>query len=111
MPKSKNLKYCRKKAGLTQQAFADEIGVSKATVIAWESKKTAIPAPAARRVAERFDIEYADFCDIDLEAHEKGFVPTAGEIESIMKFREISEETKVAIRAAINSAYERKEKA
>lgn len=107
MPKAKNLKYCRHKQGLTQQQLADAIGTTKKTVIAWEGKKSSIPVPNTKRIAEFFGVDYSDFCDIDLEEHERGFVPTAGEIESIMKFREISEETKIAIRAAINAAYER----
>lgn len=110
MPKAKNLKYFRKKAGLTQQAFADEIGVSKATVISWEAKKTAIPAPITKRIAEYFGVEYTDFCDTDLEWREHGFSPTEEEVRTFMRYKDLSAETKAAVLGAINAAYEGKAK-
>ena len=106
MPKAKNLKYCRKKAGMTQQQLADAIGTTKKTVIAWEGKKSSIPVPNTKRIAEYFNVDYADFCDVDLEWRENGFLPTEEEVHSFMRYRDLSPETKAAILGAINAAYE-----
>ena len=107
MPKAKNLKYLRKKEGLTQQQLADVMGTTKKTVIAWEGKKTAIPAPITKRIAEHFGVDYADFCDTDLEWREHGFSPSEEEVQAFMRYKDLSPETKAAVLGAINAAYER----
>ena len=107
MPKAKNLKYLRIKANLTQQDFADEIGVSKATVIAWESRKRAIPVPSAKRIAEYFDLEYEEYCDVDIAMIEASKIQlTETEKRSLAMFRELPENTKMLFRNAIAVAYE-----
>ena len=108
MPKAKNLKYIRREKNLTQQGFADAIGVSRATIIAWETKKRAIPMPSAKKIAAFFGVDYADFCDIDLESvsqiseHEP---PTQHEFQQLIRFRKLSEESKNIFRAALDAAY------
>jgi len=104
MPKAKNLKYCRTKANLTQQAFADAIGASKSTVTAWETKKRAIPVPSAKKIAEFFGIDYTDFCDVDMESLDLSI--TDKEKREIKMFRRLPENTQTAILAAVYSAYD-----
>ena len=105
MPKAKNLKYCRTKANLTQQAFADKIGVSKATINSWENKKRAIPAPNAKRIAEYFGVNYHDFCDVDLEQGDTNLILTSQETEGILMFRALGQVEKDIIRHAIKELY------
>lgn len=110
MPKAKNLKHLRTKANMTQQAFADAIGASKSTVIAWENKKRAIPVPSARRIADYFDLDYAEFCDVDLErldreAKSGHLTFTDAEVQSILMFRQLPDNIKDLIRHAILVEY------
>ena len=105
MPKAKNLKYCRKKANLTQQAFADAIGATKPTVSSCESRKTAIPAPAAKRIADFFGVDYSDFCDIDLEHKDKNLVLSSQEMQELLMFRALGKVEKDIIRHAIRELY------
>ena len=110
MPIAKNIKYCRKRSNLTQQGFADAIGVTKATVISWEAKKTAVPVPSEKRVAGFFGYSFAEFCDIDIE-HLDQQAPgdiklTRQEMQNIEMFRALPENVKELIRYAIATAYE-----
>lgn len=111
MPKAKNLKYLRKRESLTQKAFAEAIGASKSTVIAWESKKSAIPVPTARRIAEYFDVDYSDFCDIDIEKRDKELIGdclehlTHEEMHQLTMFRQLSDTSKHILLAALDGAY------
>lgn len=113
MPKAKNARYLREKAGMTQQQFADAIGVSAATIHNWEAKKRAIPVPNAHRISEYFGVDYVDFCDVDLEllaAKEavEHFTITESEMYALTMFREIPEEIKTMIRHVIACEYDRK---
>ena len=106
MPKAKNLKYLRTKANLTQQDFADEIGVSKATIISWESRKRAIPVPSSRRIASYFGLGYEEYCYVDMELFEQSVDDekirlTASEKKSLLMFRKLPENVKKLIRYAI----------
>lgn len=104
MPKAINLKYLRKKAGLTQKKFADEIGVSTATVNSWEAKKSAIPVPAAKRIAKYFGVTYGDFCDFNLEMIDRNLVdspPTREEVEMIIALRDTPKEFQKKVWAAV----------
>lgn len=112
MPIAKNIKYCRKKAHLTQQAFADAIGTSKATVISWEAKKTAVPVPSAKKVARYFGVGFMEFCDVDMEALDQSLCTetllVAGrEAQNLLMFRTLPEDVKEMIRYTILTAYER----
>lgn len=110
MPKAKNLKYCRKKAGLTQQSLADEIGVSKATVISWESRKTAIPVPSTKMIAKYFGVEYGVFCDDDLERLDRKIKGvdirlSDSEAENLVLFRELPDHVKEWFRYMVRQAH------
>ena len=111
MPKAKNLKYCRKKARLTQSALADALGVTKATIISWENRKHSIPEPSARRISEYFGVDYTDFCDEDFEKiaqdEMNGKVTLTGEeAQTVIKFRKLPPNVKKLLKAAIDVAYE-----
>ena len=111
MPVAKNIRYCRRKANLTQQGLADALGISKATVSSWERKKTAVPVPSAKRVAEFFGVGFLEFCDIDLESLEKETMRplelSDTEVQNILMFRQLPDDIKMMIRFAITSAYSR----
>lgn len=111
MPIAKNIKYCRQKEGLTQQSFADKIGVSKATVVSWESKKTAVPVPSAKMIANYFGVSFNEFCDIDIERLDKKLehgriTLTDDEVKSILMFRQLPGNVQKLIRYAIITSYE-----
>lgn len=101
MPKAKNLRTLRKAANLTQEQFADRIGVSRKTVHEWETRKRAIPMPSTKRIAEFFGIDYHDFCDRDAS---QIIEVTDDEIRQLNRFRQLSETSKAIIRAAIDAA-------
>lgn len=111
MPQAKNLKYCRKKEGLTQSELAEKLGVSKATIISWESRKHAIPEPSARRISELFGVDYIDFCDEDFErsaqaAKRGSIVLTEGEEKAVLMYRKLPPDVKALVTNAIEVAYE-----
>ena len=111
MPIAKNIKYCRKKANLTQQQFADAIGTTKATVISWEKKKTAVPVPSAKRVADFFGVSFIEFCDVDIEKLDTELSSgslkiTESEAQNLLMFRALPDEIKGMIRYTIIFAYE-----
>lgn len=111
MPKAKNLKYCRLKAGLTQQALSDATGFAKSTINAWETKKRSIPRSRTQELADFFGVSYSDFCDEDFEhladLTKQGKVTlTTSETQSILMFRALPPEVKKLIRMAIRVAYE-----
>lgn len=113
MPISKNIKYCRAKHGLSQQSFADVIGVTKSTVLSWEKKRTAVPVPSAKAIASYFGIDFNEFCDIDLEKMDKrlesgDFELTEQETKSILMFRQLPPNVQKLIRHAIVTAYDNK---
>ena len=100
MPKAKNLKTLRKRQNLTQERLADALCVSKSTVIAWEKRKHAIPEPAARRIADFFNVDYHDFCDADMDAQKIAL--TEEEAEDIRAFRKLPKEMQKAVRTIIH---------
>lgn len=107
MPKAKNLKYCRIKAGMTQEKLADALGVTIQTIRSWENKRTAIPVPNTHRLAEFFGVSYADFCDYDLEQRDAGGIEiTVQEKLAIMKYRALPAGAKQMIKQTLDTAYE-----
>lgn len=110
MPFAKNIRYCRNQNKLSQKEFADIIGVAQTTVHSWECRRTFPDYKIARRIAAYFHVPYEEFCDIDLEKRDSdltgGNPLTIDEIQSVLKFRALSSETKAAIRAAISTAYD-----
>lgn len=65
------LKELRKEKGLTQQALADDIGVTKRTYIYWEQGQRDIKSDKAQQLAEYFGVSvgyllgYSDFVSKD----------------------------------------------
>lgn len=111
MPISKNIKYCRQKANMTQQELADALGFTKTTVLSWEKKKTAVPVPSAKIIASYFGIDFTEFCDVDIERRdnelkEDRLALTESEIKSILMFRQLPPNIRKVIRLAIWEEYE-----
>lgn len=50
------LKELRKEKGLSQQALADEIGVSKLTILRWEKGERELKSDKAQQLAEYFGV-------------------------------------------------------
>ena len=109
MPKAMNLKYFRRGRKLSQQKLADELNVTRSTIIAWEKHVHSIPKGASERIAEYFGISYYDFCNVDFEKKDREMMSdgelTHSEIQSVYKFRRLKETTKEIIRATIDAAY------
>ena len=107
MPKAKNLKYLRHKAGLTQEAFAAAAGYAKSTINAWETKKRSMPKNRTLEVCEYFGVSYADFCDEDLEQLDLEYSTplklSAIERQNITAFRKLPADVQNAIRRIILS--------
>ena len=53
------LKELRKQKGLTQQGLADEISVSKITVLRWENEERQIKPEKAQQLADYFGVNVA----------------------------------------------------
>ena len=106
MPKAKNLKYLRKRAALSQQQLADELGVALNTIRSLENKRTAIPRPASLRIANHFNIPYEEFCDTDLElAEASGIRLTDEERRYLTMFRALPAAVQDVINHAIEAYY------
>lgn len=95
---------------MTQEQFAEAFGVSRATVINWETGKTSIPPRATERLAEFFGVTVAEFRDHDqvmidhLLSHGQ-IKLTPEEEQNIAMFRTLPEEVKVGFRHAIYALY------
>ena len=63
---SQNLIRLRKRAGLSQEALAEKIGVSRQTVAKWESGESAPDIQHADRLAELFNINLDDLLHTSL---------------------------------------------
>lgn len=112
MPKAKNLKYCRKKAGMTQKKLAESLGISTVTVNNWESRRHAIPAPSSKKLADFFGVDYETFCSKDLEHEDAGdriknHIITDEELQMIISFRLLPDDLKQMVRHVVLSYQER----
>lgn len=110
MPKAKNLKHLRLKAGLTQEALAKETGFARSTIIAWETLERSIPKNRSKELAAYFGVTYNDFCKEDFEALEyenrgRSLKLTAVETNNILLFRDLPDDVKDNIRQAIILAH------
>lgn len=66
---SQNIKFLRKKKGLTQQQFADEIGIKRSLVGAYEEERAEPKYELLKKIALYFDISLDNF--INEEINEK----------------------------------------
>lgn len=105
MPKAKNLKYLRLKAGLTQEALANALGFARSTIIAWEAKDRSMSKNRSLEICAFFKVSYKDFCDEDFEEldkkYDKPLKLSAIERQNIVLFRELPEDIKHSIRQMI----------
>src|SRR6202000_3554500 len=58
---SLNIKFLRKKKGLTQQQFADEVGIKRSLVGAYEKERAEPKYDLLKNIASFFDITVDDF--------------------------------------------------
>ena len=56
MAQGDNIKCLRTREGLTQQQFADMLGVTKETVCRWERGHTAVKVSTLDKLTELFDV-------------------------------------------------------
>jgi len=69
---SQNIKFLRKKKGLTQQAFADEIGIKRSLVGAYEEDRADPKYDLLKKIALYFDVSVDDFIN---ETIDEGWAP------------------------------------
>lgn len=105
MPKADNVKYFREKMKMSQKDYADFLGVSRATISSWETKRHSIPRKASERIAKKHGITYHDFCSEDMRTieatNDKPLKLSAIERQNIALFRELPDEVKDTIRRII----------
>src|ERR1700761_166030 len=58
---SSNIKFLRKKKGLTQQQFADQVGIKRSLVGAYEEERAEPKYELLKTIALFFDISIDDF--------------------------------------------------
>ena len=51
-----NIKFIRKKHGLSQQGFADQLGVSRQSVAKWENAESSPDISKCVEIADRYDL-------------------------------------------------------
>lgn len=118
------LKKIREKNGLTQEQFADKIGVKRTTYISYENSKTSPGFELIEKIAQIFDIPLLAFSEedkvkkdtfLEFRAPEPVYNPAinstdskklSGEEDMIVNFyRRLNEEDKAAFFEKIKNAY------
>lgn len=118
------LKKIREKNGLTQEQFADRIGVKRTTYISYESSKTSPGFELIEKIAQIFDIPLLAFAEedkvkndtlLELNAPELVYNPEISNTESkklsgdedviINYYRRLNDEDKAAFFEKIKNAY------
>lgn len=56
-----NIRYYRKRAGLTQKELGEQLGVSNKTICSWEIDRTEPPMEMAEKMAQILDCSTDDF--------------------------------------------------
>src|SRR5476651_27985 len=69
---SQNIKFLRKQKGITQQAFADEVGIKRSLVGAYEEDRADPKYDLLKKLAIYFDISLDDFIN---ESIDENWVP------------------------------------
>src|ERR1700744_3806166 len=64
---SSNIKYLRKKKALTQQQFADELGIKRSLVGAYEEERAEPKYDLLKKIASFFDVSVDDFINEDID--------------------------------------------
>ena len=59
------LRKLRERNGMTQEQFADKIGVKRTTYISYETSKTSPAFSLVKKIAEIFDVSILDFTSDD----------------------------------------------
>lgn len=113
---AKNIRYLRKRAGLSQLQIAEKFGYDNYTTVQkWESEKSDPPIKVVRGLAEFFSVNIDDLVLTDLERSDNMGSRASGmtlydltehEAEHIRRYRYISEEGRRRIDAALNLEYD-----
>lgn len=82
------LKELRKQKGLTQQGLADEISVSKITVLRWENEERQIKPEKAQQLADYFGVSVGYLLNYTNSKKDPfdGYIPTPREYRSWQEF-------------------------
>ncbi len=67
---SKNIQFLRKKKNLTQEALAEQAGVSRQTVAKWESGESAPDLESAARLSQALDVTLDELASIPMDSDE-----------------------------------------
>lgn len=67
---NKNLKYIRKKLGLSQEEIAKQIGIDRASISRWENDKMDVTVDNAILTAKALNVPVVDFLCRDLTIDE-----------------------------------------
>lgn len=65
-----SLSDARRRSGLTQEAVAERLGVSRQTISKWETDETLPDIRQAKRLSSLFGVSLDDLVDFDLEVAE-----------------------------------------
>jgi len=65
-----SLAQARRKAGLTQEAVAEKLGVSRQTISKWETNETLPDIRQSKRLAMLYRVTLDALIDFDIEAQE-----------------------------------------
>lgn len=72
-----SLAQTRRKAGLTQEAVAEKLGVSRQTISKWELDETLPDIRQSKRLAMLYRVTLDALIDFDIEAQELAEMPLA----------------------------------
>lgn len=65
-----SLAQARKKAGLTQEAVAEKLGVSRQTISKWETDETLPDIRQSKKLADLYQVTLDELVAFDLEVQE-----------------------------------------
>ena len=70
MQLGESLAQARKKAGLTQEAVAEKLGVSRQTISKWETDETLPDIRQSKKLASRYHMTLDELVDFDIDVQE-----------------------------------------
>lgn len=97
---STNLKFIRNSKGMSQNKFADLLGVNQTTIARWESKEIAPSVDNVEIIADILDIPLPELLGKDMRIQD-GFNKLDTAI--ISKAKELSDEDKLTVLRVIES--------